>query len=75
MVIFYLHRYKRKIFCIGDGPEKPREIYVPPEPTNDLAEMFSTAISSGINFDKYDNIPVEVRNGPRKIIDQLQFFF
>ncbi|XP_050411929.1 probable ATP-dependent RNA helicase vasa-like [Patella vulgata] len=36
-----------------------REIYVPPEPSNDEAEMFKS-IEKGINFDKYDSIPVEV---------------
>ncbi|GLV43348.1 vasa [Carabus blaptoides fortunei] len=45
----------------SDGkPEKPREIYVPADPTEDESEMFGTSITSGINFDKYDNIPVEV---------------
>ncbi|XP_030243658.1 ATP-dependent RNA helicase vasa-like isoform X2 [Drosophila navojoa] len=40
--------------------QKPREFYIPPEPTNDETEMFSTGISSGINFAKYDHIPVKV---------------
>jgi hypothetical protein len=44
----------------SDGPPKPREIYVPPEPTNDEATLFAGGISSGINFDKYDNIQVKV---------------
>lgn len=46
----------------ADGDEKKtREFYIPPEPTKDETELFSTAISSGINFSKYDNIPVKVR--------------
>lgn len=40
--------------------QKPREFYIPPEPTNDETEVFSTGISTGINFVKYDNIPVKV---------------
>lgn len=43
-----------------DCEKKAREFYIPPEPTNDETEMFSTGISSGINFAKYDNIPVKV---------------
>lgn len=43
------------------GEEKPkREVYVPPEPSNDENEIFSTAISAGINFEKFDNIEVSV---------------
>lgn len=47
----------------ADGDEngkKAREFYIPPEPTQDEKELFSTGISSGINFSKYDNIPVKV---------------
>ncbi|KAH8306702.1 hypothetical protein KR044_007184, partial [Drosophila immigrans] len=43
-----------------EGEKKAREFYIPPEPTNDETEMFSTGILSGINFSKYDNIPVKV---------------
>ncbi|XP_060663857.1 ATP-dependent RNA helicase vasa [Drosophila nasuta] len=43
-----------------EGEKKAREFYIPPEPTNDETEMFSTGIMSGINFSKYDNIPVKV---------------
>ncbi|KAL7739671.1 hypothetical protein ACLKA6_012226 [Drosophila palustris] len=43
-----------------EGEKKAREFYIPPEPTNDETEMFSSGISSGINFSKYDNIPVKV---------------
>lgn len=40
--------------------EKPREFYIPPEPSNDEKDIFGTGIGSGINFGKYDNIPVKV---------------
>lgn len=32
---------------------------MPPEPSNDEAEMFGAGISAGINFDKFDNIEVK----------------
>lgn len=44
----------------GDDGDKKREFYIPPEPTNDETEIFSSGITSGINFSKYDNIPVKV---------------
>jgi len=45
---------------VGENGEKPREFYIPPEPSNDETEIFSSGITSGINFSKYDNIPVKV---------------
>jgi len=51
-----------------DGEKKAREFYIPPEPTNDEVEMFSSGITSGINFSKYDNIPVKVSNYYKKSI-------
>ncbi|KAL1115904.1 hypothetical protein AAG570_006193 [Ranatra chinensis] len=39
---------------------KPREVYEPPEPSNEEEFVFSSGISSGINFDKYDRIHVRV---------------
>lgn len=45
---------------VGDGDDKPREIYVPPEPTNDEDEMFGAGIGAGINFDQFDKIEVKV---------------
>ncbi|KRF98680.1 uncharacterized protein Dwil_GK18312 [Drosophila willistoni] len=54
----------------GDDEEKkPREFYIPPEPTTDEAEMFNSGIASGINFSKYDNIPVKVsgENPPKPV--------
>ncbi|XP_034666203.1 ATP-dependent RNA helicase vasa-like isoform X2 [Drosophila subobscura] len=44
----------------GEDGEKKREFYIPPEPSTDEAEIFATAISSGINFSKYDHIPVKI---------------
>lgn len=40
--------------------EKPRELYIPPEPSNDENEIFGTGITSGINFDNFDKIKVKV---------------
>lgn len=40
--------------------EKAKEFYIPPEPSNDESEIFGQGISSGINFSKYDKIPVNV---------------
>ncbi|XP_052069001.1 ATP-dependent RNA helicase DDX4-like isoform X3 [Mytilus californianus] len=42
--------------------------YIPPAPSEDEAEIFKT-IHKGINFDKYEKIPVEVtgKNCPEKI--------
>ena len=39
--------------------EKPREIYIPPAPPESESELFAT-MAAGINFSKYDEIPVEV---------------
>ncbi|VVD04449.1 unnamed protein product [Leptidea sinapis] len=53
----------------GEEGKKPPVTYVPPEPTLDEHEIFSSAISSGINFDKLDCIRVKVtgENPPRPI--------
>lgn len=46
---------------IGENGETKKPVtYVPPEPTNDETEIFSSTISSGINFDKFDHIAVKV---------------
>lgn len=66
----------------ADGDEngkKAREFYIPPEPTQDEKELFSTGISSGINFSKYDNIPVKVSGeqlnwDPPEQIDPINFW-
>jgi len=45
----------------GDRPsEPPKEIYIPPEPSNDENELYNLGIRSGINFEKYDSIAVNV---------------
>lgn len=48
---------------VGEDGEvkKPPVTYVPPEPTQDETEIFSSTISTGINFDKFDCIAVKVR--------------
>lgn len=38
--------------------EKPKETYVPEDVLDD--DLFDSAIGSGINFNKYDSIPVKV---------------
>lgn len=53
-----------------DGePKKTPVTYVPPEPTDNEEVLFSSTISSGINFDKFDCIAVKVsgENPPRAI--------
>ncbi|KAK7101265.1 hypothetical protein V1264_024070 [Littorina saxatilis] len=49
--------------ALADG-EKPREIYVPPEADED--DLFKSGIHQGINFDKYDNINIEVTGNDSK---------
>ncbi|XP_064617247.1 ATP-dependent RNA helicase DDX4-like [Liolophura sinensis] len=44
--------------CPSAGDEHKREIYVPPDPTEDESEIF-LSMQKGINFDKYDAIRVE----------------
>ncbi|XP_058986055.1 ATP-dependent RNA helicase vasa isoform X1 [Musca domestica] len=53
----------------GGEPQKPREFYIPPEPTDNEEEIFGSGITSGINFSKYDSIPVQVtgENAPPAI--------
>ena len=38
---------------------KKRELYIPPAPPEDEETLFAT-MAVGINFEKYDEIPVEV---------------
>lgn len=56
------------------GTEVKRENYVPPEPTNDEAEMFGSGISAGINFDKFDKIEVSVTGNDDASIKPLTSF-
>lgn len=55
----------------GEEPRKKVELYIPPEPTENEEEMFASGISSGINFEKYEKIPVKVsgENVPKPITD------
>lgn len=47
--------------------------YVPPEPSENEEEMFRS-IERGINFDKYDEIPVEVTGKGKESITPIQSF-
>ena len=51
--------------------DKPREVYVPPEPPEGEQEIF-LSMQKGINFDKYAEIPVECtgNNAPREGISR-----
>ena len=53
----------------GDGMGPPRENYAPKE--TDVEDLWAGQISSGINFAKYDHIPVKVvgENKPKPIAD------
>ncbi|KAL5278730.1 DDX4 family protein [Megaselia abdita] len=55
----------------GEEPRKKAELYIPPEPTENEEEMYGSGISSGINFEKYEKIPVKVtgENIPAPIKD------
>lgn len=48
---------------------KPKSTYIPDDPTEDDNEIFGNHISSGINFEKYDDIEVKVsgKNPPKSI--------
>ncbi|XP_017068058.2 ATP-dependent RNA helicase vasa [Drosophila eugracilis] len=54
---------------VREDGEKKREFYIPPEPSTDETEIFSSGITTGLNFSKYDNIPVKVsgENVPQPI--------
>ncbi|XP_023939226.2 ATP-dependent RNA helicase vasa [Bicyclus anynana] len=57
----------------ADGEKKAPVTYVPPEPTENEEEIFSSTISSGINFDKFDCIAVKVTGeNPPRAIDSFQ---
>lgn len=44
----------------GSGNRMPPVTYIPPELPSDINELFQDAPHSGLNFDKYDDIPVKV---------------
>lgn len=52
------------LFCFVFVGEQSRENYVPPE-LGDDDSLFKSGIHQGINFDKYDNIEVEVTGNNR----------
>ncbi|CAK9830591.1 ATP-dependent RNA helicase vasa [Anthophora retusa] len=49
--------------------QKPRELYIPPDLPSDEKSLFENGVEKGINFDKYDNIEVNVsgENVPQPI--------
>ena len=53
------HKARRGVGRRGGITEKPREAYIPPEPIDDDS-MFAGGISTGMNFDKYDIMQVNV---------------
>lgn len=54
-------------------PDRPPPVtYVPPEPSEDEKDLFRT-IAQGINFNSYDNIPVEV-TGPGEVPSAIREF-
>jgi len=60
---------------VADGDNKPHPApYVPPPPPDDEEHVFET-VMKGINFDKYDSIPVECtgRDAPKDGISRSAF--
>ena len=60
---------KTRTFTDEDG--KVREIYVP-KADEDASELYNSGVTSGINFTKYDEIPVSVTGS--KVVDPIQNF-
>lgn len=62
--IFYIHKFIENGDENGDEGEfkddAPKEFYIPPEPSTDESEIFGSGITSGINFSKFDKIPMNV---------------
>lgn len=57
----------------GDGEgEKKKEIYVPEEPSTDEKEIFGSTIKSGINFKKFESIPVKVTENIPKLLTSFK---
>ena len=65
------------LFFLGGDSGTRREIYIPPPPPEDEDTIFRT-INAGINFDRYDEIPVEVtgRDPPKNVnsFEECEFF-
>lgn len=59
---------------VAGNSDAPKEFYIPID--IDENDLFNTGISTGINFEKYDKIPVEVidtaRNQPPKAIESFE---
>lgn len=73
------HKSRRGEGRRGGFTEKPREAYIPPEPVDDDS-MFAGGISTGMNFDKYDvmqvnvtgeNVPVSIKQFEDSGLQQL----
>ena len=66
-----------QLFFLGGDSGTRREIYIPPPPPEDEDTIFRT-INAGINFDRYDEIPVEVtgRDPPKNVnsFEECEFF-
>lgn len=54
--VLYLNSNTFFIMCLIDGGDgdKPREVYVPAEPTENGDELFNNNIRAGINFKNFD---------------------
>ena len=69
------HSPNLKKFCLFSFlKDRPAPVtYVPPAPSESEEEMFRS-IERGINFDKYDEIPVEVTGRGKEAITPLRTF-
>ena len=57
-----------------EGGDRPAPVtYVPPTPSEEEEEIFKT-IAQGINFDKYDEIPVEITGNQTSQIKPIKSF-
>ncbi|XP_049286817.1 ATP-dependent RNA helicase vasa [Anopheles funestus] len=53
--------------------DKPKSLYIPPLPTEDESLIFGSGISSGINFEKFDDIEVRVSGeNPPNPVDNFE---
>lgn len=52
--------YYKYLDNTGGDAEKPREIYIPQEPTEDEDILFSNNIRAGVNFKNLETIPVKL---------------